>query len=211
MPTVCFPVWFHRRWLLGLAVALSGLAGCAHPLPPAEYHAYLADPAHGLTHTREVNGATITCTYRPTDLLVLQELGNRASTSAARDSVARAYAGKAYCVLTLSKNGGEIENQLINNRPVYEQALTYLNTGIAVDAVLASKATPDSVAALTSMYLRNYGSTGRSTVLLVFDVAKLSTSQGFTLSWHDRQFALGNQRFAFTSKALGAIPALRFE
>lgn len=50
------------------------LAACTQPLPAAEYRAYLLDPAHGLTHTQQVNGATVTCTYRPIPLLVMQDL-----------------------------------------------------------------------------------------------------------------------------------------
>ena len=61
--------------------------------------------------------ATVTCTYRPTDLLLLQELSS--TPGASPGSVARAYVGKLYCILTLTRNDSEIENQFINNQKAY--------------------------------------------------------------------------------------------
>ncbi len=131
----------RSRGLFGCLLGGWGLlSGCTHPLPSTEYRAYLVDPTHGLTHTTEAGGATLTCTYRPLDLLVLQDLAALpASTAAVRDSLARAYAGKTYCTLTLARNGGEIENQFINDPVAYQQALAYLNTGLGADTYLASR------------------------------------------------------------------------
>ena len=204
---------FYRLTSL-IAASVLGLlaAACsASAVDPAQYRAYLADPAHGLTHTREVNGAVLTCTYRPTELLVLQEVGSSGSTPATRDSMARAYAGKTYCALTLARNGGEIENQFVTNPPAYQQALSYLSTGLAATATLASATTPDSVSALTSMHLRDFGMTGHSTVLFVFDTRQLATDGGFTVTFRDRYFGLGTQRFAFAARDLAAVPTLCFE
>ena len=187
------------------------LGSCTTPLPPAEYRAYLADPAHSLTHTTEANGATVTCTYRPTPLLVLQDLASvPAATPATRDSLARAYVGKTYCTLTLARNGGEIENQLVNDPAAYQQALTYLNSGIAADTYLAT--TPhDSVPAAASMYVRQYGTTGHSTLLLVFDTHQLTPQQGFHLTLHGQRLGLGTLRFPFAAADLAALPPLKFD
>lgn len=183
------------------------LAGCAAPLPPAEYQAYLVNPTHGLTQTIEANGATITCTYRPIDLLVLQDLAS--TPTAGHDSLARAYAGKTYCTLTLARNGSEVENQFVNDPTAYQQALTYLNTGIATDAFLAT--TPrDSVPAVASMYVRQFGTTGHSTVLLVFDTHQLTPQQGFHLTLHGQRLGLGTLRFPFAAHDLAALPSLKF-
>lgn len=208
MPTA-LPRSLRYPWLVGLLGA-SGLLlnSCASPLPPAEYQAYLADPAHGLTQTVEANGATITCTYRPTDLLVLQDLTS--TPTAGRDSLARAYAGKTYCTLTLARNGRELENQFVNDPAAYQQALTYLNAGIAADAFLVT--TPrDSVPAVASMYLRQFGTTGHSTLLLVFDTHQLTPQQGFHLTLRGQRLGLGTLLFPFTAHDLAALPSLKFD
>ena len=200
-----------RRWHLGVVLAAGALAGCAHPLPPAEYRAYLADPTHGLTHTQAVNGATVTCTYRPVPLLVLQDMTRLvAPTPATRDSLARAYAGKTYCSLSLARDGGEIENALVTDPAAYQQALAYLNTGIAADTYLGTTA-HDSVPALASMYLRQYGTTGQSTILLVFDTSRLNLERGCHLTFRGQRLGLGTLRFVFSGPDLTALPELRFD
>jgi hypothetical protein len=200
------PVWYTSL-LSGLGLLLGS---CARSLPPPEYRAYLADPAHGLTHATETNGVTITCAYRPLDLLVLQDLGNIATaTPSTRDSLARAYVDKTYCSLTLSRNGSEIETQFVNDPAAYQQALTYLNTGIAADAYLAT--TPqDSVPAIASMYVRQYGTTGHSTLLLVFDTHNLTPQQGFHLTLHGQRLGLGTLHFPFAATDLAGLPPLKF-
>ena len=201
----------HRRWWPASLLAGLGLLGsCSTPLPPAEYRAYLTDPDHGLVHEVEDNGATIACSYRPVNLLVLQDLaGVPTSTPATHDSLAQTYLGKTYCTLTLARNGSEIENQFINDPIAYQQALTYLNTGIATDAFLAT--TPhDSVPASASMYVRQFGTTGHSTVLLVFDTHQLTPQQGFHLTLRGQRLGLGTLRFAFTAHDLAALPSLKF-
>ena len=200
---------------LRLSTGLSSLgmgllaAACTSPVSPAEYQAYLNDPSHGLTQTREVNGTTITCSYRPTDLLVLQDLAQLPPTrltSATRDSLRRTYAGKTYCSLALSRNNAEVEAALVTDPPAYQRALSYLNTGIAADTFLATG--QDSVPALASMYLRQYGTTGHSTVLLVFATPQPIQEQGFHLTWRGHQLNAGSQRFFFNAADLAAVPPL---
>lgn len=200
---------------LAAVVLVGGLgqlaSGCAkQPLPPAEYAAYLADPAHGLSHTVEEKGTTITCVYRPTDQLVQQELAASVlAATHARDSIARTYTGKTYCTLTLSTPNGGFESQFVSTPAFYQQVLTYLNTGIAADAFLATTSR-DSVAALASMYVRQFGTTGHSTILLVFDTHQLQPQQGFHVTLRGQRLGLGTLRFPFAAADLAALPPLRF-
>ena len=200
---------FSRTFLFLISITAI-VAGCSHPLPPDEYIAYLNDPAHGLTHTREVNGATITCAYRPTSLQVLQDLTRQPlATPALRDSVIRIYEGKTYCTLSLSRNNNEIEAQYVTDPAAFQQVLSYLNSGIAADTYLATSA-HDSVAAFTSLYARQYGATGHSTILLVFDTHHLPVKQGFHFTFRGERLGLGTSRFFFAASDLGAVPAVQY-
>lgn len=204
--TPLLPSW---SWLLAGLL----LAGCSRPpLEEAPYRAYVQEPRHGLTQTQEVDGATVSCSYRPLDLLVAQELAGRApATPALVDSLRRSYAGRAYFSLALARNGTEIENQFVTDHDAFTQAVVYLGAGIAHDVRLATPPPrADSVTALTALYPRQYGNTGRSTVLLLFDAHGLDLSRGFTLSYRDTQFGLGTRRFRFAAGDLAALPALKF-
>ena len=202
---------FQRKFnLFALLSAGSSLVmACSSPVSPDDYKAYLMDPAHGLTHVQEANGATVTCTYRPIPLLVLQDLTRiSAPTAATRDSLEKTYAGKTYCAMSLTRDGGEIENALVTDPVAYQQALTYLNTGIAADTYLATTA-HDSVPALASMYIRQYGTTGQSSILLVFDTHGLTPEKGFHLTFRAQRLGLGTLRFPFAARDLAALPALQ--
>jgi hypothetical protein len=204
----CPPFYRFNCLLCGMGLLVTG---CKTPLPPAAYRAYLADPAHGLTQTIEAGGATITCVYRPTELLVLQDLaGQPAPPPATRDSLARAYAGKTYCTLTFSHNGQELENQFISQPLLRQRVVDYLQKGITADVFLAT-APGDSVPAAASFYVQQYGISGHSTVVLVFTTPRLRLAQGFHLTLRGQTQGLGDHRFFFTSHDLGALPPLRFE
>jgi hypothetical protein len=198
--------------LATLALLGLGLVGCGRPLERPAYLAYLANPAHGLTQTQEANGITVTCSYRPPDLLVSQELTSKATTvsPATIDSLRHTYAGKLYCTLALTRDSAEIETSFIRDEAALGQALSYLSTGITRDVYLRGLGQPDSAAAMAATYARQYGNTGRSTVLLVFLTPRLDMSQGFTISYHDTQFGLGPLRFIFPAQALRDLPALQF-
>lgn len=205
----CFRSWLPRLLALGLLGA--GGASCARPLDRPQYLAYLADPAHGLTQTRVVNGTSVTCAYRPTDLLLNQELASAdpAPSPAQLDSLRRGYAGRLYCTLALARDSAELEASVIRDEAALSQTLIYLSTGIARDVYLRGLGQADSTAALAATYVRQYGATGRSAVLLVFPAPRLDGRQGFTLTYHDTRFGLGPVHFIFTPEALRALPTLK--
>jgi hypothetical protein len=207
--TTCFA---STKRLVALALLGLSLGGCAHSLDRPAYLAYLADPAHGLTQTKEANGITITCSYRPLDLLVSQELTLEATTANSKfvDSLRRTYTGKLYCTLALTRDSAELETSFIRDEAALGQALSYLSTGIARDVYLRGLGQPDSTVALAATYARQYGNTGHSTILLVFPTPQLDVAQGFTISYHDTQFGLGPLQFVFSAHALRGLPALQF-
>lgn len=196
-----------RRLLLALLGL--GAVGCTPALERPRYLAYLADPAHGLTQTRAVGSTTITCGYRPPDLLVSQELaGATPPNPGFLDSLRRAYAGKLYCTLALARDSAELEQSVIRDETALGQTISYLNAGIAHDVYLRGLGQPDSVPALAATYARQYGNTGRSTVLLVFPTPRLDVSRGFTIGYYDTQLGLAPVRFVFPAPALRDLPPL---
>jgi hypothetical protein len=189
--------------LLGLVAA-----GCSGSLKQPAYRAYLAEPAHG--HAQVVSGTSVTCSYRPADLLVSQEMTQEATTASPAfvDSLRRTYAGKLYCTLALARDSAEMETGVIRDETALGQTISYLNNGIAHDVYLRGLDQPDSVAALAATYARQYGNTGRSTVLLVFAAPKLDVRRGFTITYRDSHFGLAPLRFVFTGQAVQNLPAL---
>ncbi|QKG55126.1 hypothetical protein [Hymenobacter sp. BRD67] len=102
--------------------------------------------------------------------------------------------------LAMAKNGQEIENQYITNKPLYTHTIQYLGGDIARDVYLHLPGQPDSTAANSATYLRQYGATGHSTVLLTFPVAEKLLRQGCRVTFRSRQLALQDRQFVFTAR-----------
>ena len=109
---------------------------------------------------------------------------------------------QAYFTLALAANGQEIENQYLANAPLYARVLQYLNADIAQDVYLQLPGRPDSVAAVAASYPRQYGATGRSSVLLVFPVPAKQLRHGCAISFQGQKLDLGPRRFVFTAADL---------
>lgn len=106
--------------------------------------------------------------------------------------------------LALATGGQEVENQYIAQEALYARVLQYLNYDIAQDVYLRLPGRPDSVAASAASYQRQYGATGRSSVLLVFPVPDKQLRHGCTLTFTGQKLALGTRRFAFSAHAIRA-------
>ena len=107
-------------------------------------------------------------------------------------------------VLALSVNNQELENQYIANGPLYTRVLQYLNYDIAQDVYLRLPGRPDSVAAIAASYPRQYGSTGRSSVLLVFPVPDKELRHGCRVTFQGSKLELGTRRFVFSAQDIKA-------
>lgn len=110
----------------------------------------------------------------------------------------------AHFTLSLAKDHQEIENQYITNSGLYARVLQYLNYDIAQDTFLSIPGRPDSVAAIAASYPRQYGSTGHSSVLLVFPVPAKQLRRGCHVTFRGNKFAVGTQRYFFTAPDLQA-------
>ncbi len=132
----------------------------------------------------------INCTYRP--IAKAQHL----SASLAKS--------ESSFILALTNNNQEIENQYIANAPLYTRVLQYLNYDIAQDVYLRLPNQTDSIAAITASYPRQYGSTGHSSVLLVFPVSEQQLRHGCFITFKGEKLELGTRRFTFTAHDIKA-------
>lgn len=117
---------------------------------------------------------------------------------------APASSAQAYFTLSLAQQNQEIENQYITNAQRYARVLQYLNYDLAQDVFLSTPGRPDSVAASAVSYPRQYGATGRSSVLLVFPVPVRQLRAGCRVTFRGEQLGLGTRRFVFTAQDLKA-------
>src|SRR5258706_7487689 len=84
------------------------LSGCNKTASRQGLLAYTFDPDHGLYQKLEKDGAIIEVIYRPSDLILYQQLKGEVKSAAQVDSMKSYYRSMDYFLLRLSRNGKEI-------------------------------------------------------------------------------------------------------
>jgi hypothetical protein len=195
--------------LLYLLISLT-VAGCSPPeyLTAEELTKYISDPDHGLVQHTEANGYSMDVTYKPTDLLVLQEAGNRADDlkiTALRDK----YSKYCYFILSLSKNNQEALHQSNNFNQYSEltQTLSFRMNNFVNLTTSAADTIPTSDFALD----RTYGLSRSTSVLFVFKREKITGKPWVQFNLNEFGMGVGNQRFRFATRDLEDAPKIKFK
>jgi hypothetical protein len=129
--------------------------------------AYIRNGENGYHFTKAINGVEYSLTYKPTDLLVHQELDNVYSN----EDVSRLrekYGQYLYFNLSMSANGQELLNQKVGNRNEFGAMVNQLAFGMGDKVNLISQSN-DTLQLMDYAYPRMYGMDGRTNILLVYE------------------------------------------
>ncbi len=171
--------------------------------------AHIADPENGYVQQRSVNGVDFSVTYRPTDLLVAQELPDTASESEI-DSLRKKYGDYLYFNLTLSQNQKEVLSGLAGNRSEFGAMVNQLAFGMGDKVHLFSKK-KDTVALADYVYPRLYGMGGGTSMLFVYPRdPKLFEDDFFHMTLEDIGLQTGEIGFKISTAKIKDEPRLVF-
>jgi len=185
------------------------VAGCSPPeyLTTEELTKYISDPDHGLVQHAEVNGYTLDVTYRPTDLLVLQEIDDHADANKIQ-SVRDKYSKYYYFILSLSKNSKEALHQVGTDQ--YSELVQTLSfrMGGYVNLTTSSR---DTIPTTDFVMDRTYGLSSATSLLFVFDREKTKDKDWVQFNLNEFGLGVGNQRFRFRTRDLSEAPGIKFK
>jgi len=186
------------------------IAGCSPPeyLTAEELSQYISDPDHGLVQHAEANGYVMDVTYKPTDLLVQQEIGDQAdeqNIKAARDKYSKYY----YFILSLSKNNQEALHQS-NNFNQYSELTQTLSFRMNSFVNLTTSAS-DTISTSDFALDRTYGLSRSTSILFVFKKEKITDQSWVQFNLNEFGMGVGNQRFRFATKDLNGAPKIKFK
>ncbi len=173
-----------------------------------ELLAYARNSENGLYHHRVIQSVDVGVQYRPIDVIIAQELKSNPQLNSKVDSLRKSLQDKLYFTISLSKDGQEIENKYLFDHAVYTKVLQYLSFDMAENLQLSID--QNTLKPITYLYSRMFGSTGHSTVMVVFDINGLHKPDRFRLIFKDDQLGLGTQEYHFERTALENIPKLQF-
>nr|WP_299167131.1 hypothetical protein [uncultured Allomuricauda sp.] len=202
----------NKTQILGFLLALLAFSSCNQNKFESEQAlwTHLKNDGNRYVHQKIVNDVSYTLTYRPTDILVKQELGNRYSEREV-DSLRNKYKEFLYFNLSMSANNQELLNNKAGDRNAFGSMVTQLAFGMAEKVHLYSK-TKDTIPVADYIYPRMYGMSNSTNILLVYPRdKKLMENDFFHFAIEDLGFSTGEVRFKVPTLPLKDEPELNFD
>ncbi|UXX79787.1 hypothetical protein N7E81_01525 [Reichenbachiella carrageenanivorans] len=192
-----------RRYLIGLTL----LMACNAPthLSEKEMGQFILNPDNGLIKKKEVNGLDLQVYYKPTGMLVAQELDGK-NDSIAYSKYYEKYDSYAYFILDLSSN----EKNALYQSGSYERFSENLQTlAFRMDQFTnLTTSASDTIPVADFIYPRMYGMSNSATVMFVFNNEKLLQSDWVSFNLSEFGMGSGNQQFRFEIEDIQNVPKL---
>ncbi|SHI32497.1 hypothetical protein SAMN04488508_101143 [Aquimarina spongiae] len=170
---------------------------------------YIQQPENEYVYSKTVNGVDFSVLYKPTDLLVNQELGDHKSAEIV-DSLRDKYKAYMYFTVSMSKNNQELLSNVAGNKRRFGAMVNELAFGMEQKVHLYTPK-KDTVLLVDYIYPRMYGMSGATTMLFVYPREQKVTNQEFmTLSIEDLGFYTGEVKFKIPTKIIASEPRIQF-
>lgn len=170
---------------------------------------YIKQPDNGYLYTKTVNGVDFSLLYKPTDVLVHQELTGEVTTTKI-DSLRSKYKEYMYFTLSMSKNNQELLTNVAGDKQKFGAMVNQLAFGMEQKVHLYTPK-KDTIVMADYIYPRMYGMSGATTMLLVYPREEKVTKEEFvTLTIEDLGFYTGEVKFKIPTKMMNNEPKLKF-
>lgn len=184
------------------------LISCATPeyLSADDLQAFIQDEGNGLSRSRDLGALSIRMSYRPTDFLIAQELGDETDQDKAKAAFDK-YEDYSYFMLQLSRenkdalyNSGADQHQFSENL----QTLSFRMS----QYIQMTTSQGDTLGVADTYYARMFGMSASTDVLIVFEKDKMQAADWVTIHLKEFGFKTGNQSFRFECRKLWNTPRL---
>ncbi len=200
---------YLAKSLCFLVLALSTACGSKSFDTSKELWAYLNETENGYRHTKNINGMACSLTYKPTDLLVQQALGERYDIDDVK-RLRKKYGKYLYFDLSLSADGQEILNQKKGNQTEFGIMVNQLVFGMNQKVNLITQAR-DTLLLLDYVYPRMYGMGKSADMLLVYEYSQEHLNQEYLrFTLEDIGLGTGEIAFKLATEKIRNQPKLTF-
>jgi hypothetical protein len=198
---------FNFKDLTCLGLLISGLfSSCTHMGSTNDLLNYALDPKNGLHQKEEKNGILVEVLYKPTQLIVAQEIKGQSLRLSQVDSIQRYFSEFDYFLLRLSRNGKEIETAFAGDQSKFNEANSYLSFEMAKDVRLIWER--DTISTKDFIHTRTFGSSPSSDILFVFKSRLRDRNGSVKFIFDDRLFDSGRSEFDFAVSDIKSIPSI---
>ena len=201
---------FIRYWFLTLAMALF-LFSCNSKSfdTKQELLDYLKDEENGYLQKKNVNGVDFSLMYRPTDLLVEQELTGNISKELV-DSLRKKYEKYIYFNLSISKNNKALLSTIPDNRDDFAVLVNQLSFRMR-DKVFLVTNSKDTIELVDYVYPRMFGLSKTTSLMFVYKRDELKVKNGYlNFIVKDLNLFTGDIKFKVPAKKINKKLTLSF-
>lgn len=170
---------------------------------------FLENPTNKLRYHKNVNGVDFFLTYRPTDMLVHQELGPKYSKEQVKQ-LRNTYGKNIYFNLEMGMAGKELLDWKTVNKTEFTSLINRLAFGMG-DNVHLVRGKDEKVPLLDFSYSRYYGMGKNTNILLAFEIDSNSIGdEDLRLIIKDIGFGTGDVAFNLNAQSISDQPELEF-
>jgi glucose dehydrogenase len=170
---------------------------------------YVQNEENGYFYKKTVVGVDYVLQYRPTDLLVQQELGDKGNPAQV-EKLRQKYNKYLYFNLSMSKNNQELLNGVARDKAKFGQMVNELAFGMEEKVHLYTPE-KDTLAMADFIYPRMYGMSNATSILIVYPRDTKFMSQDYlNFVIEDLGLDTGDIKFKLNTKALKNEPQLKF-
>ncbi len=174
-----------------------------------EMNNYIQNEDNGYNYKKTVADVDYVLQYRPTDLLVKQELGDD-TTPAKVEKFRKHYSQYMYFNLSMSKNNQELLNGVAQDKVKFGQMVNELAFGMEEKLHLYSP-TKDTLTLADFIYPRMYGMSNSTSIMIVYPRdTKYINQEYLNFVIEDLGLETGDIKFKLDTKALKNEPKLSF-
>lgn len=190
--------------LLLVSILFLGCSDHVRYLSKEELNSYVMNPENGLLKRVTKERTVFELVYRPKD----QVIGQTAGTDGALWVEEQERVDSLdYFILRLSRDSKEIENHLAGDVAGFNRAIAYLSGGISSD--IRMMLGNEVLLPEQSVYVPTFGSTGVTSIMLVFKSSLHTRKGAFTVVFDDTLIGTGTSEFSFSCSHIRNIPRLR--
>lgn len=172
---------------------------------------FILDDSNGYTKRQTINGVEFNLTFRPTDLLVSQEIRNEEVTEQKLLELKNKYNKYLYFHLGISKGGREILSVIPNNKLEYSNLSNKLLFEIGDKVHLITK-NKDTLKFIDYIYPRMYGASHSTDLMFVFSKdEKINNSEVLNFTIQDIEIGTGQIEFKFDKEIIKNQPTIVFK
>lgn len=191
------------------------LFACSHTsyVNEAELRKLINNEENGLKKTIESNQIKVIATYKPADLVAINEIKNMKNNKDSKviDSVINKYSANYYFILSFSINNKSVITQV--DASIKDEVLNKFNYGLKENIFITYNSTSgneDTLQLSDYMYVSFFGGANSDDAIISVNKEQLKNQERFTINIKDLSSIGIVEKFVFKTNDIEKLPKINF-